>query len=56
MGVKKVNIETDEDGNVKYPIIIHQGLRILDLGFIEYEKPYYHTATNIFPIGYKSIR
>ena len=55
-GVKKLNIETDEEGNIKYPIIVHQSLKILDLGYIEYERPSYHTATNIFPIGFKSIR
>ena len=54
--MKKLNIETDEEGNIKYPIIVHQSLKILDLGYIEFDRPNYHTATNIFPIGYKSVR
>ncbi len=39
----KVNIETDDDGNIKYPIIIHQSLKILDLGYIDSDRPAYHT-------------
>ena len=52
----RVNIETDEDGNIKYPLIIHQSLRIMDLGYVDYERPWYHTQSNIFPIGFKSVR
>jgi hypothetical protein len=50
----RIQIETDEEGNIKYPIIIHQTLKILDLGYIDHERPAYHTANNIFPIGFKS--
>ncbi len=28
----------------------------MDLGYIDYDRPNYHTTSNIFPIGFKSIR
>lgn len=51
-----MNIDTDDEGNIKYPIIIHQSLKILDLGSIESDRQFYHTSSNIFPIGFTSIR
>ena len=52
----KLNIQRDSDGNIIYPIIINNNLRILNLGTIVYNNKNYHSEKNIFPIGYKSIR
>ncbi|CDW85164.1 f y-rich n-terminus family protein [Stylonychia lemnae] len=52
----KINIDTDKNGDILYPIIITQSLKILDLGYIEWERPDYHSHRNIFPIGFKTIR
>ena len=54
--VPKVQLQRDENGNIKYPIQINSSLQILDLGKIEYERPFYHSEKNLFPIGFKSSR
>lgn len=46
----------DSDGNIKFPIVVNQSLKILDLGYIDPNRSHYHTEKNIFPIGYKSVR
>ncbi|CDW85165.1 f y-rich n-terminus family protein [Stylonychia lemnae] len=52
----KIEVERDEYGNIKYPIIVSPTLQILNLGIIEFEKPFYHSEKNFFPIGFKSLR
>ena len=52
----KLNIQRDEEGNIIYPIIISNSLKILNLGKIVYNNKNYHSEKNIFPIGYKSVR
>ena len=49
-------INKDIDGNVIYPIIVTNTLKILDLGTVEYERPNFHSSRNLFPIGFKSVR
>ena len=50
-------IEDEEtESEVQYPIVISSSLTILNLGKIEYERPEFHSKTNLFPIGYKSVR
>jgi hypothetical protein len=50
------NVKVDVEGNIVYPIEITGTLRILNLGVVDYSRKTFHTSTNIFPIGYKSIR
>lgn len=52
----KLKIEYDDYGLIKYPIIVTGSLKILDLGVVEFERPSFHSAANIFPIGFKSLR
>ena len=52
----KINIQRDSSGNIIYPIIINNNLKILNLGKIVFDNKNYHSEKNIFPIGYKSIR
>lgn len=52
----KINVERDEDGNIRYPIYVSPTLSILSLGEVEYERQAYHSSKNIFPIGFKSLR
>ena len=52
----KINIQRDSNGNIIYPIIINNNLKILNLGTIVYDNKNYHSEKNIFPIGYKSVR
>ena len=54
--IPKVNVDRDDNGNIKYPIIISPTLQILNLGVIEWERPNYHSEKNFFPIGFKSLR
>ena len=49
-------MDRDENGNIKYPIVVGPTLSILNLGVIEYDRPNYHSEKNFFPIGYKSLR
>ena len=49
-------VKIDVEGNIVYPIEITGTLRILNLGVVDYSRKLFHTSTNIFPIGYKSIR
>jgi len=51
-----IKIDYNEEGNVKYPIMVTGSLKILNLGVVEHERLSFHSARNIFPIGYKSIR
>eukprot|EP00347_Sterkiella_histriomuscorum_P008410 403345198 len=52
----KINIDSDANGNIKYPIEINQSLKILNLGYIDNERQNYHSHRNLFPIGFKTIR
>eukprot|EP00359_Climacostomum_virens_P008851 CAMPEP_0204906286 /NCGR_PEP_ID=MMETSP1397-20131031/5896_1 /ASSEMBLY_ACC=CAM_ASM_000891 /TAXON_ID=49980 /ORGANISM="Climacostomum Climacostomum virens, Strain Stock W-24" /LENGTH=256 /DNA_ID=CAMNT_0052075273 /DNA_START=527 /DNA_END=1294 /DNA_ORIENTATION=+ len=52
----KVVVTRDVEGNINFPILINNSLTILDLGYIEAERPAYFTDRNIFPVGFKSIR
>ena len=52
----KLNVQRDQDGNIIYPIIINNNLKILNLGTIIYDNKNYHSEKNIFPLGYKSVR
>jgi len=49
-------ITKDESGEIVYPIVINNSLRIQNLGQIDWSKPLYHTEKNLFPIGFQSIR
>ena len=52
----KFNVPRDTNGNIIYPIIINNNLKILNLGTIVYNNKNYHSEKNIFPIGFKSVR
>ena len=52
----KINVKRDSNGNIIYPIIINNNLKILNLGEIIYDNKNYHSEKNIFPVGYKSVR
>jgi hypothetical protein len=49
-------IRTDINGNIVFPIEVTGTLKVLSLGVIEYNRNTFHTASNIFPIGFKSVR
>ena len=51
-----VDIQTDNQGNITYPIEITATLKILNLGFIDFKRPGFHSSSNIYPIGYKATR
>ena len=52
----KLNIQRDQNGNIIYPIIINNNLKVLNLGTIIYDNKNFHSEKNIFPVGYKSVR
>ena len=52
----RIQLSCDPNGNIIYPIEITQSLRIESLGVIDYGRPMFHTASNIYPIGYRSVR
>jgi hypothetical protein len=52
----KFIVNRDMNGNIIYPIIINNNLKILNLGTINYTNKNYHSEKNIFPIGFKSVR
>jgi hypothetical protein len=52
----KINVERDLEGNIVYPIVVTPTLQILNLGYVDFERPAYHSEKNIFPIGFKSLR
>ena len=52
----KLNVKRDSNGNIIYPIIINNNLKILNLGEIIYDNKNFHSEKNIFPVGYKSVR
>ena len=54
--VTACKVEKDSDGNIIYPIVVTQTLKILNLGVVEYERANFHSHRNIFPIGFKSVR
>ena len=54
--LNSIKVDFDEEGNVKYPIIVTGSLKILNLGIVDWERPNYHSVRNIFPIGFKSVR
>lgn len=49
-------LQKDEQGNIKYPIVINASLQVVNLGTIEHKRPLFHNEKNLFPIGFKSIR
>lgn len=51
-----LNVKTDAEGNIMYPIVVTGTLKILSLGVIDPSRDLFHTASNIFPIGFKSVR
>jgi len=53
---EKFGVRRDANGNIIYPVIISNNLRILNLGTIVHDNKNYHSEKNIFPIGYKSVR
>ena len=53
---EKFGVRRDADGNIIYPVIISNNLKILNLGTIVHDNKNYHSEKNIFPIGYKSVR
>ena len=55
-GVKPIKLERDENGNIVYPFNVTTSLQILNLGTIDSSRKAFHSATNFFPIGFKSIR
>eukprot|EP00347_Sterkiella_histriomuscorum_P008411 403345196 len=52
----KIEVERDDQGNIRYPITVSPTLQIFNLGTIEWERPFYHSEKNFFPIGFKSLR
>ena len=54
--VTAIKVDRDEEGHIVYPIIVTPTLRILNLGVVEYMRPAFHSARNLFPIGFKSVR
>ena len=53
---ERFGVKRDANGNIIYPVIISNNLRILNLGTIVHDNKNYHSEKNIFPIGYKSVR
>jgi len=53
---EKFGVRRDENGDIIYPVIISNNLKILNLGTIVHDNKNYHSEKNIFPIGYKSVR
>ena len=51
-----LNVRTDEEGNIIYPIVVTGTLKILNLGVIDCQRTMFHSSANIFPIGFKSVR
>ena len=52
-----ISIRSDSSSEaIQYPIVITPSIQILNLGYIEFEKKLYHSKTNLFPIGFKSVR
>ena len=51
-----MNVRTDEQGNIIYPIAVTGTLKILNLGVIDPSRTLFHSVANIFPIGFKSVR
>ena len=49
-------LQKDDQGNIKYPIVINASLQVVNLGTIEHKRPLFHNEKNLFPIGFKSIR
>ena len=40
----KVEVKTDSDGNIKYPIEISSTLKVLNLGIVDYLRPAFHNS------------
>ena len=51
-----LNVRTDMEGNIQYPIVVTPSLSILNLGVIDPSRSLFHSSANIFPIGFKSVR
>ena len=54
--LKKIQVDRDEEGNILYPIVINNSLKIQNLGTVDYQRDSYHTEKYIFPIGFQSLR
>jgi hypothetical protein len=48
-------IDRQPGGEIKYPVVVSAGLRILSFGIID-QRPVFHSNSNIYPIGSKSVR
>jgi hypothetical protein len=53
--VTPVKYEMLSDGKIKCPIFFGLNLKVLDFGTID-TRPEFHSHSNIYPIGFKSIR
>ena len=47
--VTAVKVDKDEDGNIRYPIIVTNTLKILNLAVVKSQRPSYHSARNLSP-------
>ena len=54
--ISSIKLTYNEDNTVQYPIYVSATLRILNLGYIEFERQNFHSSRNLIPIGYKSVR
>lgn len=50
--IAAVKFDRDNRGDVMYPIFVSPTLKIMNLGVIDYQRPFFHSNRNIFPIGY----
>ncbi|KAK9845519.1 hypothetical protein WJX81_008428 [Elliptochloris bilobata] len=49
-------VERDVNGRPLMPIRLGQALIVYDLGTVEWRRKSFHSETNIWPIGYRSVR
>lgn len=54
--ITSIKLLYNDDNSVIYPIIVSSTLKILNLGYIEYERQNFHSVRNLIPIGFKSVR
>ena len=52
----QLNIKMDMEGNIEYPIQVTGTLKIFNLGIVDNTRSAFHSSSNIFPIGFKSVR
>lgn len=53
---KKVKKSKISEFAFDYPIMVTNTLKILDFGKVEFKRLAYHSKTNLFPIGFRSVR